>query len=66
MNFPCSADHEQDWQPYPVDPYSNTCDDHPYIHILNKENIPNSRNIPYQHAFDANEITCSETKTKLF
>ena len=19
--FPCSADHEQDWQPYPVDPY---------------------------------------------
>ena len=21
----CSADHEQDWQPYPVDPYSATC-----------------------------------------
>ena len=20
--FPCSADHEQDWQPYPADPYS--------------------------------------------
>ena len=20
--FPCSADHVQDWQPYPVDPYS--------------------------------------------
>ena len=20
--FPYSADHEQDWQPYPVDPYS--------------------------------------------
>ena len=20
--FPCSADHEQDWQPYPVDPDS--------------------------------------------
>ena len=20
--FPCSADHEQDWPPYPVDPYS--------------------------------------------
>ena len=20
--FPCSADHEQDWQPRPVDPYS--------------------------------------------
>ena len=23
--FPCSADHEQDWQPYPVDPYSAIC-----------------------------------------
>ena len=22
INFPCSSDHEQDWQPYPVDPYS--------------------------------------------
>ena len=21
-NFPCLADHEQDWQPYPVDSYS--------------------------------------------
>ena len=21
-SFPCFADHEQDWQPYPVDPYS--------------------------------------------
>ena len=30
--FPCSADHEQDWQPYPVDPYSAICDDHTYIH----------------------------------
>ena len=30
--FPCSADHGQDWQPYPVDPYSAICDDHTYIH----------------------------------
>ena len=30
--FRCSADHEQDWQPYPVDPYSAICDDHTYIH----------------------------------
>ena len=30
--FPCSADHEEDWQPYPVDPYSAICDDHTYIH----------------------------------
>ena len=27
MNFPCSADHEQDWQPYPIDPHSALCDD---------------------------------------
>ena len=28
-HFSCSADHEQGWQPYPVDvdPYSATCDD---------------------------------------
>ena len=38
VHFPCSADHEQDWQPYPVDPYSAICDDHTYIHtyILKK------------------------------
>ena len=32
VHFPCSADHEQDLQPYPVDPYSAICDDHTYIH----------------------------------
>ena len=31
IHFPCSADHEQDWQPYPVDPYSAICDGHTYI-----------------------------------
>ena len=31
IHFPCSADHEQDWQPYPVDPSSAMCDDHTYI-----------------------------------
>ena len=31
--FPCSADHDRDWQPYPVDPYSVICDDHTYIYI---------------------------------
>ena len=30
IHFPCSADHEEDWQPYPVDPYSAICDDHTY------------------------------------
>ena len=34
IHFLCSADHEQDWQPYPVDPYSDICDEHTgtYIH----------------------------------
>ena len=31
VNFPCSADHEQDWQPYPVDPYSCYMCDHIYL-----------------------------------
>ena len=34
IHFPCSADHEQDWQPYPVDPYSVICDDHTHIHTI--------------------------------
>ena len=32
--FPFSADHEQDWQPYPVDPYSCYMCDHTYIIII--------------------------------
>ena len=28
VNFPCSADLEQDRQPYPVDPYFPKCDEH--------------------------------------
>ena len=30
-NFPCSADHEQDWQPCPVGTYSCYMYDHTYI-----------------------------------
>ena len=35
VHFPCSADHEQDWQPYPVDPYSAiyVMTIHTYIYI---------------------------------
>ena len=32
INFPCLADHEQNWQPYPVDPYSCYMCDHTYSH----------------------------------
>ena len=31
INFPCSADHVQDWQPYPIDPYSCYMCDHTYV-----------------------------------
>ena len=34
IHFPSSADQEQDWQPYPVGPYSAICDGiykHSYI-----------------------------------
>ena len=34
IHFPCSADHEQDWQPCPVDPYSAICDDHTNIQLV--------------------------------
>ena len=31
IHFPCSADHVQDWQPYPVDPYSCYMSNNTYI-----------------------------------
>ena len=31
IDVPCSADHEQDWQLYPVDPYSCYMCDYTYI-----------------------------------
>ena len=35
IHFPCSADPEQDWQPYQVDPYFVISSDHTYIHTYN-------------------------------
>ena len=34
--FPCSADHEQDWRPYPVDTYSCYMCDHTRPVIMRK------------------------------
>ena len=48
IHFPCSADHEQDWQPYPVDPYSAICDDHTYIHTCDNS-INQSRVYSLEH-----------------
>ena len=40
------ADHEQDWQPYPVDPYPcYMCDDDTYMHthiLVGTFNMPTS------------------------
>ena len=53
INFPCSADLEQDWQPYLVDPYSAICDDHTYIHT-------------YIHTLNAMQGHQTKNKTKTF
>ena len=34
IHFSCSADNEQDWQPFPVDPYSCYTCDHTYLPFL--------------------------------
>ena len=47
IHFPCSADHEQYWQPYPVDPYSAICDEHTYIHTYLTVKVQLIRNIDY-------------------
>ena len=31
--FPRSVDHEQDWQPYPVDPYSAMCSTYSHLSL---------------------------------
>ena len=36
IHFHCSADHEQNSQHYPVDPYSAICDDHTYSTYIHK------------------------------
>ena len=35
INFPCSDDHEQDWQP----PYSAICDGHTWVSLIILEKI---------------------------
>ena len=36
VHFPCSAGHEQECQPFPVDPYDCycVCDDYTYIYTM--------------------------------
>ena len=56
VHFPCSADHEQDWQPYPVDPYSAICDDHTYTYINRHAGTPTKGK--------TNQYTSSNNKDK--
>ena len=52
IDFPCSADHVQDWQPYAVDPYSCYMCDHKYIHTCVGVFTPNSwRKMPCSTLF---------------
>ena len=46
IHFPCSADYDQDWQPYPVYPYSAICDDRTYIHTYHVDGIFAFRQLP--------------------
>ena len=46
-HFPCSADHEKDWQPYPVYPYSAICDDHAHIHTVLESANSSHLTLPY-------------------
>ena len=51
---PCSADHDQDWQPYPVDPYSCyiISDNYTNMHIY----IPNTYTVLFSHSFYEEKI----------
>ena len=63
VHFPCSAGHEQDWQPYPVDPYSAICDDDTYIHTYIRITERHVRGTIYLvHVFTAiNDVWLKET-----
>ena len=54
IHFSCSADHEQDWQPYPVDPYSAICDDHT-IHTCVTSVVEDTK-IPGTEVVEANSL----------
>ena len=62
IHSPCSVDHEQDWQPYQVDPYSDICDDRTYIHTYRSRihAVPNGTARPggsYSHLLCGNGNT---------
>ena len=56
IHFPCSADHEQDWQPYPVDPYPWYMCDHTYILSMSPYHHTNTNTVILSN----NDIRCIE------
>ena len=58
VHFPCSADHEHDWQLYPVDPYSAISDDNTYIQWLPARNHTPPRHILHE---DGMELSHSQS-----
>ena len=65
IHFSCSADHEQDWQPYPVDPQSaiQACDNHTCIHtyIGAQHKRPDHRMTSYNRALEITRCESIET-----
>ena len=62
INVPRSADHEQDWQPYPVDPYSCCMYDHTtYLYICEISiNQPINGSLAYKPDFQyEKELACT-------
>ena len=68
INFPCSANHEQDWQPYPVDPYSCYMCYHRYhtlIHTVKKNLNASSKPSEHPHIIDPEGLDAFRFSFKL-
>ena len=54
IHFPCSAVHEQDWQPYPVDPYTCYMCDYTYVHETHRRTPDGNGDGPKVSSEDGN------------
>ena len=70
VHFPCSAHHELDWQPYPVDPQSDMCDDHlitqdnQSVTTLLKEKKQRTETNPFEQKASSGELKSVVPRTK--
>ena len=63
---PCSPDHVQDWQPYPVDSYSCYLCAYTYIHTYPPKPCFGERGFEYPcHVYHENDVNFSNTE-KMF